>query len=131
MTCNAQYVRDRKSVQADRVIVRNIFGDESLKTTDSENDKAWDEIGSRADKDLQWFKEDTDSIIERNYESFMKNALLESYQYCTAVALLYETINGEPIDANVNRKYWQAREGKPVTVETGFRVFKDKKADKY
>ena len=78
---------------------------------------------------MQWFKEDTESIIERNYESFLKNAGLESYQYCTVVALLYETINGKPVDDSVNIKYWQAREGKPVTVETGFRVFKDKNAE--
>ena len=52
MTCNAEYIRKQKDVKADDIIVKNIYGDQSLKTSDSENDKSWDEIGTRAPKDL-------------------------------------------------------------------------------
>ena len=97
--------------------------------SDNENDKKWDEIGTAADKNLQWFRKDTESLIDRNYDSLIKNALQESYQYCTAIAPLYETINGEAVDKTTNRKYWQAREGNPVSVETGFRVFKNDGSD--
>ena len=59
------------------------------------------------------------SIVPNNYEFSLEDLLQKSYQSCAAIALLYQTKNGEAVDdenENQNTKYWMAREGVPVDV---------------
>ena len=98
--------------------------------TDSENDFTWDGLGEEAHPDMQWFKKDDLRLINENYLYELKS-LRKSYQSCAAIAPLYSTKNGEAVDEDMNKKYWMAKEGVPVTIHTGFRIWEDRTEDEY
>ena len=68
MTCNVEYYREFDDPEIKKiVVVNNFYGKQSFKVSDSENDKRWDQMGTMADAEMEWFKEDENNLIENNY----------------------------------------------------------------
>ena len=44
---------------------------------------------------------------------------------------MYETLDGKPTEKDLNKKYWVAKDGKPATISSGFRVWAKSSETKY
>ena len=143
MSCNTEYFRpvepdsdpdeEEEPAETTKVLVLNYYGEESFKVKKDEDEEPeelfWHQIGSLAEREMEWWRQDEDNIIEGAYTSeFFER---EAFQTCTAIAPLYATKNGEPLDDDVNKKYEQALEGSDVTFSTGFRVWDEALDVKY
>ena len=90
-------------------------------------------MGTVGSVEMEWFQKDEFNIVPDSYKfEYTEDSL--SYQHCTAIAPLYSTKNGVAVDEdmkNINKKYWLAKEGIPVTISTGFRVWDDGTEDEW
>ena len=127
MTCNAEYMRDNGI--AENVLILNYYGQQSFRVRDNENDKTWDGLGILAPTEMEWFVKDENNIIPNNYLYEYKDR--KSYQSCAAVAPMYSTVNGQPVDDDLNKKYFLAKDSTPAPLLTGFRIWDDVEDDEY
>ena len=133
MTCNAKYIRDYREgkLLTDEMQIKNYYGGQSFRVYDTKNDYRWDQISEEPGEEFEWFKIDEENIIGKNYLSETLGRYSGSYQSCAAIALMYETKNGEAVNSDMNSKYYNAREGRPVNISTGFRLYDSKNDDEY
>ena len=112
MTCNTEFDSDNDSAKT--VIIRNIYGSESLKVSEILSGN-WNEIGTPSPPPLKLFtRDESDPLI---YKSEITT------QSCGAKAQLWSTTNGVADNANLNARYFDLKEGGPLQISSGFRVW--------
>ena len=82
---------------------------------------------------MRIFQQDDANLIKDGYQGLYDSDSEEYWQSCTVVAKIYETKDGEPVDKDMNRAYWNGKgpNGATTTVQTGFRVWKKASESKW
>ena len=117
MTCNAEY---SQGGTASFVQINNLYGD-SLAAESGEN-VAWNAVGDASTVARNLFEQD-DGIAPGGGYTSTYTKKKEYWQACSAIALMYETINGEDVDEDLNERYWKAKNGQSSSIETGYRTW--------
>ena len=117
MTCNAQY--DEDEGYARNVSILNYYGNEQITVSEALAGK-WDSYGTQSPAGPQFFVKDNANERETYKSSDDDNPT----QKCAASALIWSATGGVADDEDVNTKYWEAKEGASMTIQTGFRVWK-------
>jgi len=95
----------------------NYYGSESIKVSDTSNGN-WIAFGTHTPEDSQMFlKSDLDNAY-KTYVSISK-------QNCEAQATLWSLTNGKADNNELNERYWTYKEGQPLKISSGFRVWDD------
>ena len=119
MTCSAEYYRDRSV--ATNVEIKNLYGTESFKVSDRGTSGQINSFGTPAPADMQFFEKSP----QVNYAYRSAYSRKESWQSCGARYKLWETMNGEAVDPELNMSYWSSKDQGSVYFETGFRVWEN------
>ena len=119
MTCSAEYMRDQSV--ATNVEIKNFYGTESFKISDRGAYGRKDDFGTPAPADMQFFEK----ALNTNYAYRSATQRKASWQSCGARHKLWETMNGEAVDPELNMSYWSSKDAGSVTFETGYRVWEN------
>lgn len=130
--CTAEY-NSHNNGSSDNFSVMNYKDVSSMSVADAGRNGKWNTMGTPVpESEYQMFMAD-DNLFDPSITYAREYRSSNSYQTCTAGALLMRTVDGEAENDDVqelNDMYWTLRDSPALNVLTGFRLWEDPSDDK-